>query len=57
MGQLASLISKFYLSVAARTIVQAELTASFGLAVKAFASRAEEPGFESRFFSGVESYQ
>ena len=32
-----------------------------GLVVKASASRAEDPGFESRlrqdFFSGVESYQ
>ena len=31
-----------------------------GLVVKAFASRAEDPGFESRLprdFSGVESYQ
>ena len=32
----------------------------FGLVVKAFTSRAEDAGFESRFgrdFSGVESYQ
>ena len=32
----------------------------FGLVVKASASRAEDPGFESRLhrdFSGVESYQ
>ena len=28
-----------------------------GLVVKASASRAEDPGFESRDFSGVESYQ
>ena len=67
LGEMESLICSFHLSVAARKIVCADPSLRYtppnnlvGLVVKASASRAEDPGFESRLrrdFSGVESYQ